>query len=240
MSGKKLIKREKSVIVACDVEDLQFFRKIVETTCKIDGVGGYKIGSILVAKYGILNVLDSIKRFTNLPVIYDHQKSGTDIPELGPKFAEVLKDVDGVILFPFGGPETQKKWTEALQEKGIRVLIGGHMTQKKFLSSEGGYINENAPEKIYQLGAKMGVQDFIVPGNKIEIVAKYKGLLDKILGPGNFTLYAPGFIKQNGIISETARVAGNNWHAIVGRAIYKDKDTEVIEVATRWIVSQIV
>ena len=234
---EKLIKRKKSIIIACDVEDLQFLRKIVEITCKIEGVGGYKIGSILVAKYGILNVLDNIKRFTNLPVIYDHQKGGTDIPELGPKFTEVFKDVDGVILFPFGGPETQKKWTEALQEKGIRVLIGGHMTQKKFLSSEGGYIDENAPEKIYQLGAKMGVQDFVVPGNKIELVAKYKTLLDRILGSGNFTLYAPGFIKQGGVISETAKVAGKNWHAIVGSAIYQAKD---IETATKEIVSQIV
>ena len=68
---EKLIKREKSIIIACDVEDLQFLRKIIETTCRIDGVGGYKIGSILVAKYGILNVLDNIKRFTNLPVRRD-------------------------------------------------------------------------------------------------------------------------------------------------------------------------
>jgi len=237
MSREKLIKRKKSIIIACDVEDLQFLKKIVEITCKIEGVGGYKIGSILVAKYGILNVLDNIKRFTNLPVIYDHQKGGTDIPELGLKFADVFKDVDGVILFPFGGPETQKKWTEALQEKGIRVLIGGHMTQKKFLSSEGGYVDDNAPEKIYQLGAKMGVRDFIVPGNKIEFIVKYKGLLNRILGPDNFALYAPGFIKQGGVISETAKAAGDNWHAIVGRAIISRAD---IEAATKEIVSQIV
>lgn len=111
------------------------------------------------------------------------------------------------------------------------------MTQKKFLSSEGGYVDDNAPEKIYQLGAKMGVQDFIVPGNKIELVARYKGLLDRILGPGNFTLYAPGFIKQGGVISETAKAAGDNWHAIIGRAIYRAKN---IEAATKEIVSQIV
>jgi len=56
------------------------------------------------------------------------------------------------------------------------------------------------------------------------------------LGDGNFTLYAPGFIAQGGVITETGKVAGKNWHAIVGSAIYKADNTTK---AAQEIVSQI-
>ena len=36
--------------------------------------------------------------------------------------------------------------------------------------------------------------------------------------------YTPGFVAQGGKISDAARVAGDNWHAIVGRGIYKAKN----------------
>jgi orotate phosphoribosyltransferase len=113
------------------------------------------------------------------------------------------------------------------------------MTQKKFLASEEGFIADSAPEKIYSIAAKNGVRDFVVPGNKVEFVQKYRELLENLLGQGNFVLYAPGFIAQGGDISETGKVAGENWHPIVGSAIYKaenkreaaKKITEKIEKA---------
>jgi len=37
-------------------------------------------------------------------------------------------------------------------------------------------------------------------------------------------LYSPGLIAQGGSLSEGAKAAGENWHAIVGRALYKSKN----------------
>lgn len=151
-------------------------------------------------------------------------------------------DVQAAILFPFAGPATQKAWTEACQsigahqDEGINVLIGGHMTHDKFLASEGGYIADDAPERIYRLAAEMGIRDFVVPGNKVEFVTKYRELLESILGEGQFCLYAPGFVSQGGDISETGRAAGRKWHAIVGSAIYKAEDPTA---AAQKMVSQI-
>ena len=242
MGRKKLIGSQRSIIVACDVSTKRDLYRLVRDTCCVPGIGGYKIGLELVILNGVA-VFSTIKvafpeGAVNKPIIYDHQKGGTDIPDLGSKFAKALSGfVDGVILFPFGGAQTAEDWIRACQDEGLVVLVGGHMTQKKFLVSEGGYIADKAPEQIYKLGAEMGVRDFVVPGNKVEFVVKYKQLLDEVLGRGNFTLYAPGFIGQGGVISETGKVAGDNWHAIVGSAIYKAKD---ITAAAREITNQII
>ncbi|MDP2864307.1 MAG: hypothetical protein Q8N73_01445, partial [bacterium] len=89
------------------------------------------------------------------------------------------------------------------------------------------------------IAAENGVSNFVVPGNKTEFVLRYRELLEKLLGQGNFTLYAPGFIAQLGIISETGKVAGESWHAIVGSAIYKAEGVENMRKAALEVTSQI-
>lgn len=223
---RRLIKTQRSVIVAADVPDLLVLRELVRSTCDVPGIGGYKVGLELVIPNGLIAVVEAIRAYTDLPIIYDHQKGGTDIPPLGEKFAKSVKlsGVDAVILFPFGGAATEEKWIKACQKEGLIVLVGGLMTQEKFLASEGGFIDDEAPEEIYSIAAALGVRDFVVPGNKVEFVQKYRTLLESLLSPGNFVLYAPGFIAQGGDITETGKVAGENWHAIVGSAIYEAVD----------------
>lgn len=140
-------------------------------------------------------------------------------------WAQVAKSkVDAVILFPFSSPVTQEEWTKAAIAVGLIPIVGGHMTHKQFLRSEGGYIANDAPERIYRSAAQQGVKDFVVPGNKLEFVSKYRDIIEKELGEGNFVLYAPGFISQGGDITETGQVVGNRFHAIVGSGIYKQDD----------------
>ncbi len=66
------------VIIACDVDDINILRDLVRSTCDIEGIVGYKIGANLALKYGLKHLTDDID--FHLPVIYDHQKAGTDIP----------------------------------------------------------------------------------------------------------------------------------------------------------------
>lgn len=221
-----LIERERSVIVAADVAEIKTLEKLVKETCQVEGIGGFKVSSALVLNYGLPAVVSTIRKHTKLPIIYDHQKGGTDIPVMGKRFAKVCSSagVDAVILFPFGGAETEISWLKACQEEGLTVLVGAHMTQSRFLASEGGFIADEAPEKIFRIAAENGVRDFVVPGNKPEYVDKYKRLLEGLVGEGSFVLYAPGFISQGGDINETGKVVGGKWHAIVGSAIYKSSD----------------
>ena len=128
---------ERSVIVACDVRSLTKLQEVVRATSGVFGIGGYKVGMTLVIRYGLRQVVSVIQdtRAIPLPIIYDHQKGGTDIPELGPEFVLAVKDggADAVILFPFGGCETERQWIQACRKEGLGVFVGGHMTQKGFL-----------------------------------------------------------------------------------------------------------
>lgn len=238
---KKLIGRQKSVVVACDVPNLDHLTDLVLATRGTPGIGDYKVGLELVISFGLSEVSKRIRQLSELPIIYDHQKGGTDIPALGLKFARAVKSggADAVILFPFGGAATEREWIKACQGEGLVVLVGGHMTQKEFLEGEGGFIADSSPEQIYTIAAKSSISDFVVPGNKPEFVLEYRQLLENLLGKDNFSLYAPGFISQGGDITETGKVAGNNWHAIVGGAIYSKQGVENMQKAAITITSQI-
>ena len=219
-----IIKYERSIIPACDVTSLEDLKKLIEQTHDIKGIGGYKIGLVLGLTFGLPKVVKTIREFTDLPIIYDHQKAGTDIPDLGQKFAKLCKDagLDAVILFPQAGPETEEAWIKACKEVGLEVLIGGEMTHPKYKKSEGGFISDEALDKIYLNAAKLGVKNFVVPGNRIERIKHYRSILKSIVK--ELTFFAPGFVAQGGEITEAAKAAGNFWHAIVGRGIYKAED----------------
>jgi len=226
--AERIIELEKSIIVAADVE-VDKLDNLILATSTVEGIGGYKIGLVLALTNGLPQTVERIRKTTDLPIIYDHQKAGNDIPAMGDKFVKVCKDsgVDAVILFPFGGIVTEVAWIHACQDQGLGVLVGAHMTQQGFLESEGGSVADNAPDRIFTLAANEGVRDFVVPGNKIEFVEHYKKLLDDLLGESTFSLYAPGFITQGGEVSGFALAAGGRWHAIVGSAIYEAKNIRV-------------
>ena len=235
---------ERSVIVACDVRSLTKLQEVVRATSGVFGIGGYKVGMTLVIRYGLRQVVSVIQdtRAIPLPIIYDHQKGGTDIPELGPEFVLAVKDggADAVILFPFGGCETERQWIQACRKEGLGVFVGGHMTQKGFLCSEGGFISDEAPSRIYETALALDVNHFIVPGNKPELVAAYRKQMTNFKRDGSFVLAAPGFVKQGGEITETGKVAGESWHAIVGSAIYGKSTEEEMRASARELVSQII
>ena len=228
-----IIKLKKSIIPSCDVDSLEKLSKLIKATSSVKGVGGYKIGFELVIPFGIEKVVKTIRKITKLPVIYDHQKAGTDIPEMGEKFMKACRLVNAVILFPQAGPETEVAWIKAAQQAKMNVIIGGEMTHQAFLQEAGGFIDDNAPKRMYEIAASMGVTDFVVPGNKPDKVMEYKKLIEnKIKNP---VFYSPGLIAQGGEISDLAQKLEMNasmrafshatsWHAIIGRAIYEAKD----------------
>ncbi|QQG39966.1 MAG: hypothetical protein HYS81_00965 [Candidatus Aenigmatarchaeota archaeon] len=216
-----VIKAERSIIPACDVSTLEDFRKLVRATHDVEGISAYKVGFDLGLGHGLPAVVGVVREFTDLPVIYDHQKAGTDIPDTGKNFARRMKTsgVNAAILFPQAGPATEEEWIKALQAAGVGVIVGGEMTHPEYLEPEGGYIAETAPQQMYRIATRKGVRSFVVPGNKPEKVAGYRALLEEACD-GQVELMAPGFVKQKGKIEDTAKAAGDRWHAIVGSGIY--------------------
>jgi orotidine-5'-phosphate decarboxylase len=225
----RIIKYDRSVIPSCDVKTLKDFRRLIEQTCDVEGIGAYKVGAILTMNYGLPALSQIIQEFTDLPVIYDHQKAMSDIPDLAKDFVTVVKEagVNALIGFPQSGPATQEAWIKACNDIGLEVIIGGEMTHPRYKRSEDGYIADEALDEIYLLGAKLGINNFVVPGNKAERVIHYKSFLQSIVGD-SLTFYATGFVTQGGVITDIAKVAGNFWHVIVGRALYEAKNIRAV------------
>lgn len=239
----RIVPSKRSVIVAADVIGSLALDSLVEGVVGVPGIGGIKLGFTMGLR-DLTNAVQTVRRKMgeHFPVIYDHQKAGNDIPPMGASFAASLRDsgIDAAILFPFAGPATQKAWTEACFNLGVHVITGGIMTHPEFLVSEGGYIADEAVDRIYRLACQLGVTHFVVPGNKVDWVKRIRAILVEELGEGNFVLYAPGFITQKGDISECGQAAGDEWHAIVGSAIYNQPSKEARRQAAIAVTSQIV
>ena len=215
---------------------------MVRATSGLSGIGAYKVGFELVIPYGLAKVVQTVRAFSDLPIIYDHQKAGNDIPALGSKFAKACRScgVNAVILFPFAGPTTEREWIKECRNEDLAVLVGGEMTHEEFLASQDGFISPADAQRIYEIAAECGVTDFVVPGNKPSSVSFYRELLESLLGIGCFILYAPGFISQGGDISETGKEAGRNWHAIVGSALYNAGSVASMREVAQMLTSQLV
>lgn len=223
----KVFQLEHGIILACDLKNLDCLTTLVKETCNLNFMQGYKIGVELVVPYGIYAVTEVIRRFTDLPIIYDHQKFGTDIPDMcSGKILNVLKDagVKTLIIFPQAGIETLKAAVLACKDTGIVPIVGGEMTHRGYLARDEGYIENGAPERMYRDASKLGVEYFVVPGTKIESIRKYKKLLlENVEEP---KILFPGIGKgQGGDIVEAFNAAKPcDSYAIVGRGIYEERE----------------
>ena len=237
--GKRLeqniIGRERSVIPACDVETLEQFEELVKQTADVNGIGGYKIGFELGLSFGLPAVIAAARKHTDKPIIYDHQKAGTDIPDTGKNYAKLMKKsgVDTVIFFPQAGPETERAWIYHALDNRLNVIVGGRMTHPAYAVSEGGFITDEGALDMYRIAARAGVNNFVVPGNKPDVIKQVRDVIEaEGVSP---VFYAPGFIAQGGKIEAAAKVAGDRFHGIVGRGIYEvqDKKAAAIEYASQ-------
>lgn len=220
-----MFERRHGVIIACDVEDIKKLKEIVEKTKSIEGIVGYKIGANLALKYGLKNIMGEIS--FDLPVIYDHQKAGTDIPQIADKFAKACRDagVKGVIIFPQAGPRSEEAFIDAIFRNGMVPMVGGEMTHEKYLYENGGFIMDNAPSRIYEIAAMKKVEYFILPGNKEEAIKKYHLMIANMLNEPKYCM--PGIGRQGGEIKRVFRLLlGCPSYAIVGSSIYDSEDIE--------------
>jgi orotidine-5'-phosphate decarboxylase len=238
MEMERFITRKKGIIVACDVRDLKKFSDIIIATYSNPAIVGYKVGMTLDMRYPLKQIVQTAKALSSKLIVYDRQKAASDIPDLDVDFADAAAEsgVDAVIFFPFGGAETQIRWTEACWKKGLRVLIGGHMTQPKFLDCDGGMVSLVGVVNVFIRAARMGVRDFVLPGTLPNEIPHYMKILDDEIGRNCYAVYSPGLIKQGGDISTVGALVGDNFYGIVGRGIFGAKD--IVE-ATRVLTSKL-
>lgn len=220
---KKIFTEDRGLIVALDVDTIEQASVVADAMRGVPKVVGFKLGFELGYE-GLAEAVDGVREAYNQPTlaIMDHQKGGNDIPEMGVRFAKKMRkaNVDAAILFPFIGPVSLEAWVKALQDEDIGVMVGFVMTHKGFLASEGGVLPVAAFRDVFGQACKLGVRDFVVPGNKENWITNIRMEIEAYLKAGEYSLSAPGFVTQGGDISAAGAVAGPRLNPIVGSGIY--------------------
>lgn len=217
---------KRSIIPACDT-DLTMFRRLIRDTADLPEVSGFKLGFELALRVGLPTLVEQIREHSDKPIIYDHQKGGTDIPDQGPRYAKVMAEskIDWAILFPLTGPKSLEAWVKAHQEAGVGIIVGAWMTHPHYRVSDGGFLGDEAILRIYTLSAELGVTHFVVPGNNLAAIRAVRSHVESVIDSPVYL--SPGLVTQGGDISHAAAAAGERWHAIVGRGLYQAEDVRV-------------
>jgi orotidine-5'-phosphate decarboxylase len=194
-----------------------------------DVIKAYKFGFDLGLGFGLDRVVGTVKELHPEAIaIYDHQKAGTDVPFTGKNFARRMRTsgIDAAIIFPRAqDPECQYAWTRYLQDEGIGVIVGGHLTHRK---------ESPDAEGIFQRAFIQGVRDFVMPGTFPEKMMEYMLMLEKYAKPfdEHIVAYSPGLVDQGGDITRAGKAAGKYFHGISGRRCYNPENRKNPEDVT--------
>jgi len=224
---KKVVKMATThgIVPALDIESMDAAKSLIEATTDVDGVVAYKLGLTLTLSAGLKAAVADLREVTDLPILYDHQKAGPDVPDMADKFAAVCKSagVDGLILFPLAGPRAVDRFVGAAIENGLLPVVGGDLPLEDYNARGGGYVINNSLDKIFDRAILTGATHFIVPGNNAKKVRHHaKRLPEQVSNP---SIFIPGIGPLGGNIHDTFKVAkGCNAYAVIGRAIYGAKD----------------
>lgn len=220
----ELERHRHGIVCACDVDDLDGVSRLVEAIDPVEGLVGYKLGSLLALRYGLATAVKTFRRATTKTLFYDHQKAGLDIPSMAAEYVSVCRDVgvDALILFPLGGPGALDAFVGATLKAGLVPVVGGALPLKDYLVSGGGYVASSALARIIDRAFALGARDFIVPATDVAAIRRQAV---KLSAKGSVRLFLPGIGPLGGDVGKAfAAAPGVMTYAIVGRAIYAAPD----------------
>jgi orotidine-5'-phosphate decarboxylase len=213
------------IVIALDMESLDQMRNVVDRTSDIPSIVGYKVGLTVTLRLGLSGAVGHLRAATDLPLIYDHQKAGPDVPDMAPKFCATCKEarVDGLILFPLAGPRAVVAFAGSAYRNRLLPIVGGDLPFPDYNASGGGYVIDDALDKIFRKAIEIGVDHFVIPGNTPDKIRHHaRWLVEKVERP---SLFVPGIGALGGSIADAfAAAPGCNVYAVVGRAIYDADD----------------
>ena len=213
------------IIVALDAETVDECKRTIDLTTGVEGVVGYKLGMTMALTLGLAEAVRQLRSHTELPLLYDHQKAGPDVFDMAAKFAALCADakVDGLILFPLAGPRAVEGFVGESIKRGVLPLVGGDLPFPDFNISGGGYVADDALERIIDKAVEVGANHFVVPGNTTAKLDHHSSRLKSKLRAPVFIV--PGIGPLGGKIGDLVRAAnGCSVYGVVGRAVYAAPD----------------
>lgn len=213
------------VIVALDADTVDACKRTIDATTAVEGVVGYKLGMTTALRLGLAEAVRQMREHTDLPLLYDHQKAGPDVFDMAAKFAALCAEakVDGLILFPLAGPRAVEAFVGESIKQGILPLVGGDLPFPDFNVSGGGYVADDALERIVDHAVEAGANHFVIPGNTPDKLRHHSSRLkEKLRAP---VFIVPGIGPLGGKIGELVAAAnGCSVYGVVGRAVYGAAD----------------
>ena len=225
LMAAELFEHTHGVILACDVDSIDQLRLLVEQTSQIDGIVGYKLGLTGVLLLGLAGAVQAVREHTDRPILYDHQKAGPDIPDMAGKFVGLCREagLQALILFPLAGPSAVQSFVGESLRQGLIPIVGAGLPLPDYLASSGGFVADDAPERLYRQAAELGADHFVVPASSAGLVERYASQLRLLVERPRLCM--PGIGSLGGTIGEAfAAARGCPAYAIVGRAIYASPD----------------
>lgn len=216
----EIINFNRSIVPACDVNFTTYTNMLVELG-DLSELGALKIGPELGLKYTLHKVVEETKKYSNAPLIYDHQAGGCDIPKIGKRISRIVRDAgfDAIIFKPKkNNLESLKEHIGDAQKTGLKVMVVGRMTHEKtFISKE----DFRQSMEIYETSFEKGVYNFGVPSNDPQFLRT----LNKTYSGKNVSWFPIGIGSQGGKVEEMVKIFGDSpIHPIVGEEIYGDQD----------------
>ena len=213
------------ICIALDAEKVDESLRVVEATTDVPGVVGYKLGLTVVLRLGLAGAVQKLRGATNLPIIYDHQKAGPDVPDMAVKFCATCREagVDGLILFPTAGPRAVSAFVGESFRNRLLPIVGGDLPFPDYNAAGGGYVIDNALDLIFDRAMAIGADHFVVPGNTPDKLRHHAARLrERIDVP---VLLVPGIGPLGGTLTDAVKAApGCRVFGVVGRAVYAAPD----------------
>lgn len=214
------------IVPALDIETQDRLEFVVKATTGVEGVAGYKLGLTSVLRHGLAESMRRLRGLSDLPVLYDHQKAGPDMPDMAKKFTAMCAEaaVDGLILFPVAGPTAVDRFVGEALKAGIAPVVGGEIPVRDYGASGGGYLVDDALDRILDRAAATGAGHFVLPAHDPVKIARWSNwIAAHVEDP---FVFLTGFGSLGGTIEAAfgASKAISHRFAIVGRLITEAPD----------------
>ena len=165
----KKLKGDMGIVPALDIDSHEHLERVVRETSKREGVAGYKLGLTSVLHFGLRESVRRLRDLTDLPIIYDHQKAGPDMPDMAKKYTALCKeaDVDGLILFPVAGPTAVDSFVGEAIRADLTPFVGGEIPVPDYGVSGGGYMLDDALDRILVRAVQNKSDHFVLPAHDV-------------------------------------------------------------------------
>jgi len=232
----ELFEQKNGVIIDLGYLQDKFLIDTIDATNSIPFVVGYKIGALPVLEAGLKDTLRSIRKISSKPLLYDHQKLGSDLPDIYKgRILDLIKSygADGVFLFPLGGKEV----LEAIINKCIEIelipVVCGDLSYKGFFAEEGGYIDIDVQQRIYLDAANYGVSHFMMSCNRVDRIKIYCHQLGGIIGQLKLIFTGINSADCNNLPDSCSQLKHNKAFALFDGS-YSNTDEYISALNTFW------